>query len=152
MDFDQFIENFYSNNDEKKMVLQVDIDKKSASDGSAETNLYDIHCMLFDLFIAGIDKLKLDFVKNLDESASKLQYYYNNINIKLDITSLTKKELIMKESLYENRFIKTCSNDIDKQYVLNGQHTYVDDLSEIYSFYLIDDSNNIRVSFEHADM
>jgi hypothetical protein len=96
--------------------------------------------------------LKLDFVKNLDESASKLQYYYNNINIKLDITSLTKKELIMKESLYENRFIKTCSNDIDKQYVLNGQHTYVDDLSEIYSFYLIDDSNNIRVSFEHADM
>ncbi len=148
MDFDNFIENFYSNYDEKKMILQVDIDKNSAN-GSTETNLYDIHCLLFDLFIAGIEKFELDFANNLDEAASNLQYFFNNINIKLNITSFTKKELIMENSLYENRFIKT---DSSKKYVLNGQHKCVDKLHGINSFHLIDDSANICIGFEHADL
>ena len=147
MDFDKFIENFYLNYNGQKMILNVDIDNKNEYE---ETNLYDIHTMLFDLFIAGVNKFNLDFINNLDEAASNLQYFYNNINIKLNIIVFTKKELIMDNSLYINRYIKT---DISsKQYIINGQHQCQNDLNNIHSFYLIDDSNNICISFEHADL
>ena len=44
IDFDDFINEFYSNMDKKKMVLHVDIKNNT------DTSNYDIHCMLLDLF------------------------------------------------------------------------------------------------------
>lgn len=146
IDFNKFVDQFYSNHNQTKMILQIDIENAT---NSSETTIYDIHCMMLDLLVAGVKKFNLDFINDLDQSASNLQYFFNNINIQLNIISFTKKELIMENSLYENRFVKF--DDPDK-FIINGQHQMVDELSDIKSFYLIDDNTNICISFEHANL
>jgi hypothetical protein len=143
INFDKFIDEFYSNMNKNKMVLQVDIENAT---NKSETSIYDIHCMLLDLLAAGITKFNLDFINNLEESICNLQYFFNNINISLNIINFSKKELIMENSLYENRFIKF---DDPKNLIINGQHNQVDLLEDIKTFYLINTDVNICISFEH---
>ncbi len=143
INFDKFIDEFYSNMNKNKMILQVDIENAT---NNSETSIYDIHCMLLDLLASGITKFNLDFINNLEESICNLQYFFNNINISLNIISFTKKELIISGSLYENRFIKF---DDPKNLIINGQHNKVDLLEDIKTFYLINNDVNICISFEH---
>jgi hypothetical protein len=146
INFNNFIDEFYSNMNQIKMVLQVDIENATIT---TDTTIYDIHCMLLDLFTAGIRKLNLDFINNLEESIRNLQYFFNNINIQLNIISFTKKELIMENSLYENRFIKF---EDPANLIINGQYIQVEDLENIKSFYLINNDINICISFEHENI
>jgi len=147
IDFDDFINEFYSNMDKKKMVLHVDIENNT---NKTDTSNYDIHCMLLDLFVAGIDKFDLKFLtkSNLYRSLGNLQYFFNNINIKLNIINFSKKELIKENSPYETRFIKFIIENPHK-FIINGNHKKVEELEEINSFFLIDDNTNLCISFEH---
>ena len=141
--------------DKKKMVLHVDIENNT---DKTDTSNYDIHCMLLDLFVAGIDKFDLKFVNesntesnditNLYRSLGNLQYFFNNINIKLNIINFSKKELIKENSPYETRFIKFIIENPHK-FIINGNHKKVEDLDDINSFFLIDDNTNLCISFEH---
>ena len=147
IDFEKFIDEFYSNMNQTKIVLQVDIINATKE---SNTNIYDIHCMLLDLFVAGITKFNLDFHQmNLEESICNLQYFFNNINIQLNIMSFTKQELILINSPYENRFVKFIK---PTDFIINVQHKQLDNLEDIKSFYLINDDTNISISFEHAEI
>jgi hypothetical protein len=148
--FDDFIDEFFSNMNKQKMVLHIDIENKTNKTNKTNTTTYDIHCMLLDLFIAGIYKFKLKFLTESDlyTSLDNLQYFFNNINIKLNIINFSKKELIKDNSPYENRFIKfTIKNP--NELIINAQHNKADELEEINSFFLIDDNTNLCISFEH---
>jgi hypothetical protein len=139
INFDNFINEFYLNTKKIKMVLQVDI-------VNSETSIYDIHCMLLDLLVTGIQRFNLDFYNNLEESISNLQYFFNNINIQLNITCFTKKELIIENSSYNNRFVKF---ENQQKFLINSQHKQVENLEDINSFYLINDDINICINFEN---
>jgi len=145
--FDDFINEFYSNMTQQKMILQVDIENSTKN---SDTTIYDIHCMLLELFTAGIKKFKLDFVNNLEESICNLQYFFNNININLNIINYSKKELIASDGLiYISRYINF--KDLD-EFIINSQHIHVNDLEDIKSFYLINTDINICISFEHTNI
>ena len=83
IEFDKFIEEFYSNNHNNKMVLQIDIEN---SNESSDTNIYDIHVMLLDLLIKGFERLNT--LENLIQSIDYLQKYlithYKNLELKSD--------------------------------------------------------------------
>ena len=130
INFDNFIDKFYSNSN-KKIVLELNID-------NSDTNIYDIHNMLLDLLIKGYERFY-----TLD-----LQNYFDNIDIQLIIENLTKKELLDDLHNYGNRYIKFNIENLNNM-TINGSHKIVNNLNEIDSFCLIDDNNNLKISFNY---
>lgn len=130
INFDNFIDKFYSNYN-NKIILELNID-------NSETNIYDIHNMLLDLLIKGYEKFN-----TLD-----LQNYFDNIDIQLIIENLTKKDLLDDSYNYNNRYIKFNIENLDNM-TINGSHQIVNNLNEINSFCLIDDNNNLKISFNY---
>jgi hypothetical protein len=168
--FNNFIDTFYSNKNQTKMVLQIDIESvtnnskttinnSDTTTNNSETTIYDIHCMLLDLLVAGVQRLNLNFVddektinnqySNLNKAKIILQNYFNNINIKLNIINYSKQELLHDNSPYENRYIKFTAEK-SNNFIINGQHKQLDNLEDIRSFFLIDDNTNISISFTHS--
>ncbi len=161
--FDNFINKFYSNTSNTKMILQVDIENSQNSD----TNIYDIHHMLLDLLIKGIERLYCSVCNDsnkpennitmgqffsdqniIDKTITTLQHFFSNINIKINIKNLSKEKLIDESFHYLNRRFRIDINSIQKL-IFNGSHQMVDNLEEINSFLLIDDINNLCISFSH---
>ena len=130
INFDNFINEFYSNYN-NKIILELNID-------NTDTSIYDIHNMLLDLLIKGYERYN-----TLD-----LQKYFDNIDIQLKIENLTKKELLDDFYNYSNRYIKFNIENLDNM-IINGSHISVNNLNEIDSFCLIDDNNNLKISFNY---
>jgi hypothetical protein len=158
INFDNFVDKFYSNVSNEKIMLEINIDQTydqsidqsfdklfNMSDFSS-TTIYDIHHMLLDLIIQGISILNLDIINNFDKSLVQLQKYFANINIKINICNWTKKDLIEDYSNYDNRYIKF---EDPSNMIINGAHQIVKDLKLIKSFFLIDTNNNFSIGFEH---
>ena len=53
-----------------------------------------------------------------------------------------------ESSPYSNRYFRVILDNI-QQFIKNGSHQVVDDLTKINSFLLIDDINNFCISFSH---
>ncbi len=134
IDFDDFINQFYNNTDNKKLGFSID---------DEDSNLYDVFHMLLDLFIAGIDIFNLDIYNSYFDTLQKLQSYFNNINIKVNVSNFSKRELTTS-NLYENRYIRFESLDL---MTINAAHKPVDQISEIRAFYLKNDTYNFCISF-----
>ena len=138
--FENFILQFYSNNSNQKMVLTLDVEN------SSDPNIYDIHMMLLDLLIKGIERFNLNIYNNLQRSINQLQTFFTNINIQIDVINYSKLDLITDNKLYSNRYIKfTIENPLTM--VIYGTHQIVDNMRLIRSFYLIDDAYNLCISF-----
>jgi len=140
IDFNNFIEKFYTNNNREKMILHIDIDND-------KTNIYDIHNLLLDLLLEGFQYIEIKN-NNLIKSIETLQYYFDNIDIKIIIKNLTKKELINDSSLYINRYARIDISDMNKR-IVNGQHIIVNSLNKIKTFILIDNDNNLSIEFNY---
>lgn len=134
IDFEEFKHQFYLNNC-NKIPFSVDNDP----------NIYDIHHLLLDLLIYGIELLNLDIYNQHIESLEILQKFYNNINIIININNFSKYNLIDNE-LYPNRYMKF---DTPNNMIINGSHNTVNELSKINSFYLIDDKHNFCINFSY---
>jgi len=159
--FENFINKFYSNNSNQKMIININIDSESSNETQADPNIYDIHTMLLDLIIKGIDIFNLDIV-DYNSTVEKLQPFFNNINIKIFILNYSKLELIGANSPYINRYIRISSNDqsttnqsimtINAAHqsimTINAAHQIINKLIDIKSFYLIDTVNNLCISFD----
>jgi hypothetical protein len=129
INFNNFINEFYSNYNNNKIILELNID-------NSDTNIYDIHNMLLDLLIKGYEKFN-----TLD-----LQHFFNNIDIQVNVENLTKKDLLDNQYNYINRYIKFNIDNLENM-IINGSHQIVKNLKEIISFCLIDDNNNLKISF-----
>ena len=140
--FDNFITEFYSNNSNKKMIINIGID----SEHEVEPNIYDIHTMLLDLIIKGCEIFNLN-VSDYNICINKLQPFFLNINIRMHIINYSKLELIKENSPYINRYIRI-SSDNNLKMTINGTHQLVNTLSNIKSFYLIDSNCNLCISFD----
>lgn len=140
--FENFINDFYSNHSNQKIVLSLDVEN------ATDPNIYDIHTMLLDLLIKGIEKFNLNIYSDLEYSINQLQIFFTNINIKIDINNYSKSDLVnnlLANKLYSNRYIKfTVENPT---LVINGTHQIVDNMQQIKSFYLINDNYNLCISF-----
>ena len=66
IEFNNFVNEFYSNKSNKKMVLTLDIENGD------NPNIYDIHVMLLELLIYGFTKFNLNINNNLDNSINLL--------------------------------------------------------------------------------
>ena len=144
INFDDFINNFYSNTSHNKIIFNINIENAT---NDTPTTIYDIHMMLLDLLIKGIQILNLDILgNNYEKSLNILQKYFSNINIKININNFTKKDLIETYSEYSNRFIKF---EDPSNMIINGTHEQETDLSNIKSFYLINLTNNLSISFKY---
>ena len=141
LNFEIFKDRFYQNTSNTKMMLHIDLE-----DNIDETNIYDIHSLLLDLLMTGFNKLDIINI-NLEESINILQRFFNNIDIHINIINYTKKDIINDESIYLNRYIKFTIENISTM-LINGKHELVDNLNDIKSFFLIDDLNNLCISFE----
>ena len=138
--FENFINQFYSNNSNQKMVLTLDVDN------SSDPNIYDIHTMLLDLLCKGIERFNLNIYNNLQLSINQLQIFFTNINIQIDVQNYSKHDLIANSDLYSNRYIKFTAENPSLM-VINGTHKIADNLLQIKSFYLINDTYNLCISF-----
>jgi hypothetical protein len=139
--FDNFITEFYSNNSNKKMIINLGIE----SDNEIEPNIYDIHTMLLDLIIKGCEIFNLN-VSDYNICINKLQPYFLNINIRMHINNYSKLELIKEDSPYINRYIRISNDNL--LMTINGAHKIVNTLFNIKSFYLIDSNCNLCISFD----
>ena len=133
--FDNFVNEFYQNYSNKKMVLTLDIENEN------DPNIYDIHVMLLELLINGFTRFNLN-LKSIDH----LQRYFTNIDIKINICNYSKAELMLDNSPYYNRYIKFTSDNATM--IINGNHNIVNNLNLINSFYLVDNINNLSISFD----
>lgn len=140
--FDDFIQSFYSNWNKTPIVLQIDIEGATSD---SNTSIYDIHQMLIDLFVNGIDIYNLQMESNWQNAIALLQFFYNNINIKINVQNFTRVELEYNLSYY-NRYMKFMNTS---NILINSGHLNVECLEKINSFYLISDSVNLCISFEH---
>ena len=143
--FDDFIKKFYMNKNGEKMILQIDIDK--INNNKTNSNIYDIHNLLLDLLLNGFEYIKIE-QNNFIKSIETLQCFFNNIDIKIIINNHTKKDLIDDNSPYNNRYARIDISDTNKR-ILNGQHTNVNDLSNINTFILVDSDNNLDIRFDN---
>lgn len=141
INFDTFIEHFYSNNNS-----HIDLEINIYDCNTNKPTIYDLHTMLLELLINGVKRFNLDIINNLEFSRKYLQNYFNNIDIKIIIDNLTKRDLIDDEYSYYNRYFKFTNPD---NMIINGAHKIVNELSLIKSFYLIDTNNNFSISFSH---
>jgi len=141
--FENFINEFYSNNYNQKMVLTLDVEN------SSDPNIYDIHTMLLDLLIKGIEIFNLNIYNELSRSINQLQIFFTNINIQINVINYSKLDLVNSLSihrLYSNRYIKfTIENP--SIMVINATHQIVDSMQQIKSFFLIDDTFNLCIGF-----
>ena len=146
--FNDFIDIFYSNINKNKMSLHIDFNNASDEIDNSKINIYDIHCVLLELLIAGVNNFSLNLMNDieLNEAIEKLQYFFDNINIIINIINFSKKDIIDDDSVYESRYMKILSDNPDK-FILNGQHIIVENLKDIKTFYLINDEINICISF-----
>lgn len=142
LNFEIFKDRFYQNTSNTKMMLHIDLE-----DNIDETNIYDIHSLLLDLLMTGFNKLDINVSINLEESIKILQRFFNNIDIRINIINYTKKDIINDESIYLNHYIKFTIENINNM-LINGKHELVDELNYIKSFFLIDDLNNLCISFK----
>ena len=140
IEFNNFVNEFYSNKSNKKMVLTLDIENGD------NPNIYDIHVMLLELLIYGFTKFNLNINNNLDNSINYLQNYFTNIDIKINISNYSKKELILENSPYISRYIRFTSES--ETMTINGSHQTVNNLNLIKSFYLVDDNYNLCINFD----
>ena len=138
--FENFINEFYLNYSNQKMVLTLDVEN------SSDPNIYDIHMMLLDLLRKGIEKFNLNIYNNLTKSISQLQTFFTNINIYINVINYSKLDLITDNQIYSNRYIKF-TVDNPSLMIINGTHQIVDNMFDIKSFYLIDDTYNLCISF-----
>jgi len=134
IEFDIFIEKFFTNTNNTKMVLEL------ISESDDNTTIHDIHVMLLQIFFIGITKYAVPF--------NEIQNYYNNINIKLYIENYSIKDLIEDKSNYGNRFIRI---NQQMEMIKNGSHdiSLINELKDIKSFYTNDNQNNICIYFDH---
>jgi hypothetical protein len=134
IEFDIFIEKFFTNKNNTKMVLEL------MSDTNDDTTIYDIHVMLLQIFFIGITKYEIPF--------DQIQNYYNNINIKLYVENYSIKDLINDNSNYGNRFIRI---DQKMEMIKNGSHdtSLINELKDIKSFYTNNNEQNLRIYFDH---
>ncbi len=141
--FENFINEFYSNSSNNKMVLTLDVEN------STDPNFYDIHTMLLDLLIKGIERYNLNICDNLEQSISKLQIFFTNINIKINVNNYSKSIIVNNKlinKLYSNRYIKF-NIENPTTMLINGAHQIADKIDDITSFFLINDIYNISISF-----
>lgn len=134
IDFEDFIKKFYEL--DSKIYIELDIKEN-------DSNIYDIHTMLLDLLIYGVEFLNLNIINNLDDSIMILQKYFNNINIKININVYKLLDFINND-IYDNRYIRFDNN---KKYIINGKHVTKLTLDKINSIYLYNDLNNFNISF-----
>jgi len=134
IEFDIFIEKFFTNKNNTKMVLEL------MSDTNDDTTIYDIHVMLLQIFFIGITKYQITF--------DQIQNYYNNINIKLYIENYSIKDLINDNSNYGNRFIRI---NPQMEMIKNGSHdtSLINELKDVKSFYTNNNEQNLRIYFDH---
>ena len=144
IDFDDFVQEFYSNETGIKMAFQLSIEDDN------DTTVFDIHEMLLELFIKGLymKNLSISYNKALGESINKLQKYFNNIQVKIIIQTYTIGELLSDSSEYNNRYLRIMPGS---DFVKNGQldENLIDEISDIKSFFMIDNNLNIKISFDH---
>ncbi len=132
--FDRFVEEFFNNKNETKMVLELILDTNE------DTTIYDIHVMLLQLFFMGLTKY--------EDSFGEMQNYYNNINIKLHVENFNAQQLSYASSSYSNRFLRVDNN---MEMIKNGQHNeaLINELKDVKSFYTIDNECNMCIYFDH---
>jgi hypothetical protein len=142
VDFDNFIERFYSSISDNKIIFELNIDSNDSS------TIYDVHIMLLELFIKGLNMFNLNIYTYLDNTIIHLQKYYSNINIGIQINTFTKNELLNDDNRYANRYMRINS---DCSFIKNGSHNnkLITDLSQIESFFTFDNNFNLRISFSH---
>ena len=111
--FNDFIDIFYSNINKNKMSLHIDFNNASDEIDNSKINIYDIHCVLLELLIAGVNNFSLNLMNDieLNEAIEKLQYFFDNINIIINIVNFSKKDIIDDDSVYESRYMKILSDN-----------------------------------------
>jgi len=132
--FNDFIEKFYTI--DSKISLELDIVNETV-------DIYDIHNMLLETLIYGVELYNLNIFDNLYNSITHLQKYFNNINIKINIDNYSLKDLTTN-TIYDYRYIRF---DKTKQFIINGKHIKINILKDIKSFYRFDDKNNLCIFF-----
>ena len=132
--FEDFIHKFYTLDSKISLELYIENDC---------TNIYDIHIMLLDLLIYGVEHFNLNIIDNLDKSIDLLQSYYDNINIKINIKNYMLSEFI-NSNIYDNRYIRF---NHEKKYIINSSHNKQTILNNIYSIYNINKDVNYLISF-----
>jgi hypothetical protein len=142
--FENFVNKFYLNDSNEKMILNIDVE--SENDNNSEPNIYDIHTMLLDLVIKGIEIFNLD-ICDYEQIIRRLVPYFLNIDIKIYINNYSKLDLLNIDSLYINRYIRI-SPDNNLLMTINGSHQIVNQLNMIRSFCLIDSSINLCIYFD----
>ena len=142
--FENFINKFYQNDSNQKMILNIDVE--SSSETESEPNIYDIHTMLLDLIIKGINRFNLQ-ISNYQQIINKLTPYFTNINIRFNLENYSKLELLNEDLAYNNRYIRISIND-DILMTINGMHQIQSQLIDIRSFYLIDSNINLCIYFD----
>ena len=149
MDFQEFTKIFYNSNN-NKFILELNT---FYNNNICSTTIYDIHSILLELFIIGIDKLNLNIINDFDYSINILQQYYNKINILLNFNKITIKELI-DNNKYENRYMRLNLNSNkfnDIKFIINGKHNIniVNNITDINSFLLYNDDFNLYINFKY---
>jgi hypothetical protein len=148
MDFHKFTEIFYTNN-YNNLILQFNT---ISNNNECSTTIYDIHSILIELLIVGINKLNLNIIDDYLNSINILQKYYNKINILLNFNKITIKELI-DNNKYENRYMRLNLNNKfnDIKFIINGKHNtnIINDISNIDSFLLHNDDFNLYINFKY---
>ena len=111
-----------------------------------ELALSGYHMMLLDLLCKGIERFNLNIYDELSISINRLQTFFTNINIQINVINYSKSDLIINDKLYSNRYIKFTSENPSLM-VINGSHQIVNSMHEIKSFFLIDHTYNLCISF-----
>ena len=144
INFDDFVERFYANNTGEKMAFQLTIEDDD------DTTLYDIHEMLLELFLKGLylNNLPISDPSSLLRSLNQIQTYFNNIQVKINIKTYSIKELMSDSVGYLNRYLRIMPGS---DFLKNGQHNSdnVSNIGDIYSFFMINNDHNIKISFDH---
>ena len=145
MEFHKFTEIFYSNNNNNNLILQFNTINNH---DECTTTIYDIHSILIDLLIFGINKLNLNIIHDYSNSINILQKYFNKINILLNFNKLTIKDLIDNEK-YENRYMRLNINS--NKFIINAKHNIdiINKITDIDSFLLHNDDFNLLINFKY---